>query len=197
MEYGRWSPRGIWISAATLFFFFFAPLHLGGTEGRRCTEEQHILNFARTTTPAGQYLTPNLHGVRRLPTKLSSPSLGPWGVSAARASQCRSKWKKLACIGFPSGGAKRSMSRVLRTCTCSTGQARSLAHMAPYPFLCSHCPLPGWGGVVWCRWIDGCVDGWVGACCVLLLLRYHRGSEENVQRYLGGFGQPPPPANYS
>lgn len=154
-------------SGSLLPLFFFAPLHLGGTEGRRCTEEQHILNFARTTTPAGQYLTPNLHGVSRLPTKLSSPSLGPWGVSAARASQCRSKWKKLACIGFPSGGAKRSMSRVLRTCTCSTGQARSLAHMAPYPFLCSHCPLPGWGGVVWCRWIDGCgcVGGWVGAAC--------------------------------
>lgn len=111
-SYGVWTMVSSWHLDLCCHFFFFAPLHLGGTEGRRCTEEQHILNFARTTTPAGQYLTPNLHGVRRLPTKLSSPSLGPWGVSAARASQCRSKWKKLACIGFPSGGAKRSMSRV-------------------------------------------------------------------------------------
>jgi hypothetical protein len=43
------------------------------------------------------------------------------------------------------------------------------------------------------------VDVWVGGCVLRASTTTvpHRGSEENVQRYLGGFGQPPPPANYS
>lgn len=207
------SPRGIWISAATFFFFFFAPSALGGTtEGRRCT---YIFNFAHMHHNAGLIVHANNNNV---PTKLSSPSLGTYTVHgrairqwllscgylrhtvpAARASQCCDKWKKLhACIGFPGGRRRRKAEHEPRLRTGKRDLPLTWRRTLFFVriALCR-------GGVGWCgvvsmdRWMWMC--GWGG--CVLRastrLLRYHRGSEENVQRYLGGFGQPPPPANYS